>query len=193
MAAARAPRPPDPISADPPQTEIITHSAFGVAGDIGMLANGGGGFQGPDLIIQGRVTGTRVFQVPRPSIPPKNGITFPTSDPFTAFTVEVSEVVVATDGTPPPTITFAMPGAVVDGRRRVIEELPLVEVGQEYVLLLMRRGDGNADYEIIGPQGYLRVKGGTVEPVVGGIPVVEGFRDKDGRAVKQQLKDAKRK
>lgn len=86
-----------------------------------------------------------------------------------------------------------MPGAVVGGQRRVTEELPLAEVAQEYVLLLMRRGDGNADDEIIGPQGYLRVKGSKVEPVAGGVPVVEGFRDREGREVKQQLKDAKRK
>ncbi len=155
------------------------------------MVHGGGGLDaGPDLVIQGRVAGATA---PQDSGWPGRG----PAPTFTDFTVQVSEVVAIGGAAPPTQVTVRMMGGTLDG-------FPPLEVGQEYLLFLRqwfeldgtpRYGpDGAAIYYLNGgPQGYLRIAGGKVEPLVPGVRVVEELRGQPVDEVKQQIKAEKAK
>ncbi len=110
---------PQPV----PRTGGQATSSYGVGRDLGEMVHGGGGLDaGPDLVIQGRVSGATA---PQDSGWPGRG----PAPTFTDFTVQVSEVVAIGGAAPPAQVTVRMMGGTLDG-------FPPLEVGQEYLLFL---------------------------------------------------------
>ncbi len=194
IGAVTAGRPAVPTPSPGRGRDVVeTDAALAVGNDLGELVNGGRVFRGADLVIQGRVTAARAYQVPLANLPTApawkaSGNLLDRTD----YTIEVSEAVVGTGPTGP--LTLTVPSAIRDGKIYALEGAPILDVGQEYVLLLIARPDGK--YNAVGPQGFLQVTGGQIEPVESaskGWPVLGELRGKAAGEVKQQLKDKKRR
>ncbi len=172
-------------------------SYYLLAPSLEVMVNGGPGYRGPDFVVQGRVTGATTQQRPARPVDSERPVP-PAERVFTDFTVQVSEVVAVGRAAPPAQLTVRMMGGTADGKTTALEGLPLLEVGQEYLLFLgewTSQGttqDGAPIYSV-GPQGYLRIAGGKVEPLVSGLPVVEELRGQRVDRVKQQIKAEKAK
>ncbi len=165
-------------------------SYYLLAPSLEVMVNGGPGYRGPDFVVQGRVTGATTQQRPARPVDSERPVP-PAERVFTDFTVQISEVVAVGRAAPPAQVTVRMMGGTADGRTTVMEGFPLLEVGQEYLLFLRQHPDGM--YDVNGPQGYLRIAGGKVEPVVSGMPVIEELRGQRVDRVKQQIKAEKAK
>lgn len=120
---------------------VETDAALVVGNDLGELVNGGRVFHGADLVVQGRVTAARSYQVPIANLPAApawkaSGNLLDRTD----YTIRVSEVVAGTGLDGP--LTLTVPSAIRDGTIYALEGAPILDVSQEYVLLLIARPDG---------------------------------------------------
>ncbi len=105
------------------------------------MIDGADGFKGADLIVRARVLGGRVSPAPLSSAPAKPGRTTRPELNYTTFTVSASDVL-PQSGAQPPTLSVRMRGTNVAGNARVVDDLPLLEIGHEYLLFLRRLDDG---------------------------------------------------
>ncbi len=182
-----------PTSASPAAVDSVSagHAFFQYAGSLDQMVNGADGFKGADLIVRARVLGASVSQAPLSDAPAKPGRATRPELKYTTFTVSASDIL-PQPGAQPLELSVRMMGANVAGNVRVVDDLPLLVLGREYLLFLRRLDDGR--YSILGGnQGYFEIVGDQVEPVAKNAPAVGELRGKDFGSVAQQIGAVRRK
>jgi len=134
-----------------------------------------------DVVIRGHVTATNTYLVPLPPPPtapawkwqvtPVATVDRGNSPPQarTDYAVQVTAAVV---GVPEPALTMTGPAA---GTPLPGGATPVLQVGEDYLLLLVRRPDGR--YFPKGREGIFLIRAEHVEPVQPGGPFLETLRD----------------